>query len=195
MSKKILSFDFETVGLDGIAWAAGAVVYENGKETARFQARTSYPKSFEDMSDWEKTNVPPVLEQMEETHDSSEKMLADFAEFYKAHKNGAFVIAESGFTVEGGQFRRMRDSGVIGTWDGPYLEHQRPDGETITLYDVQDVSGFLLGRELNASTSAYIKKYEIDLGDVPGTAHHPVYDCIVAAKSFEHAAKRAGLTD
>lgn len=190
---KILSFDFETVGIDGIAWAAAAVVRENGIEIARFEARTSYPKSEEEMSDWERENVPPVLQLMEETHDSSEEMLADFAEFFKTHKGGAFVIAESGFTVEGGQFRRMRDSGAIGTWDGPYLEHQKPDGETIELYDVQDVSGFLLGCELKASVNAYIKKYEIALGEVPGTTHHPVFDCVSAAVAFEHAAKRAGL--
>ena len=189
---KVFSFDAETNGLAGKAWAIAATVRENGKEIAKFVARCPFVG---EIDGWVKENVLPAVEDIPETHDSFESMLADFASFYKAHKDGSIVIYHCGNTVEGGHMRYMRDMGLIGPFEGPYTENYAINGEPIAIVDVLDVQGVLMGLGENpGSVDSYVKKYDLQLGKVPGTTHHPLYDSIVAAVVFEHCAIRIGLT-
>ncbi len=188
---KIFSFDAETNGLDGKAWAIAATVRENGVEVAQFVARCPIVG---EVNEWVRDNVLPAVADLAETHDSFESMLADFASFYKEHKSGAVVIYHCGNTVEGGHMRYMRDMGLLGAFDGPYLENYTINGKPVVIVDVLDVQGVLLGLGENpGSVEAYVQKYGLKLGKVPGTTHHPLYDSVVAAVVFEHCAERIGL--
>jgi len=189
---KVFSFDAETNGLDGKAWAIAATVRENGVEVAQFVARCPIVG---ETNEWVRDNVLPAVEDLAETHSSFEGMLADFASFYKKHKSGALVIYHCGNTVEGGHMRYMRDMDLLSAFDGPYLENEYEiNGEPVVVVDVLDVQGVLMGLGENpGSVEAYVRKYGLELGKVPGTTHHPLYDSVVAAVVFEHCAGRIGL--
>jgi len=88
--KKCFSFDAETDGLWGKAFAIAALVYdENGNEIARFMGRLADSVV---TNDWVKQNVLPQLSGVPVTHESYEAMLADFAKFYLANKADADVV-------------------------------------------------------------------------------------------------------
>jgi hypothetical protein len=175
--KKIFSFDAETNGLWGKAFAIGALVYdEQGVEIARFVGRL--PDS-EVTDQWVKDNVLPTLASVAVTHDNYDALLVSFAEFYKANKSDADVIVHMGYIVEAGLLRDMHSSGVIGDWDGPY--------------PLLDVSGNLQqAGEDPTSVDSYVKKYELSVGEFEGGTHNPLYDSAVAAVVYRHLLSRTG---
>jgi len=110
MKVKVFSFDAETDGLWGRAFAIGALVYdEAGNEIARFVGRL--PDS-EVTNQWVRENVLPQLIGVPVTHQSYDALLTDFAAFYMAHKNGADVIVHMGYIVEAKVLRDMHDQGL-----------------------------------------------------------------------------------
>ncbi|MDA1208526.1 MAG: hypothetical protein O2904_00655 [bacterium] len=169
--KKLLSFDAETNGLWGKTFAIGALVYdENGVEVARFVGRLP---DTEVTDNWVKENVLPQITGITVTHDTYEALLADFAVFYKANKEGADVLVHMGYIVEAGLLRDMHSNGVIGDWDGPY--------------PMLDVSGNLQqAGEDPTSVDSYMKKYELSAGEFEGGTHNPLYDSAVAAVVYRH---------
>lgn len=114
---KVFSFDAETNGLWGNAFAISAAVYEDGKLANSFTAYLG-PDGVTD--GWVRDNVLPKLEGLAKTHDDYDAILAVFAEFYKANKDGADVIAHMGVPVEAKLLLDMHQKGLIGDWDGPY---------------------------------------------------------------------------
>lgn len=167
--KKVFSFDAETDGLWGNAFAVAAILYEDGVETARFLSRL--PDAVVKNS-WVVENVLPTLANVLPTHETYEAMLADFADFYKANKAGAECICHMGYIVEAHLLREMHRLELIGDWDAPY-----------PLYDV---SGNLQAAgEDPTSVDGYAKKHHLALADY-GTTHNPLYDCEVAAKVYLH---------
>lgn len=114
---KIFSFDAETNGLWGEVFAISAAVYSDGKMVADFTAYLG-PDGVTD--GWVQDNVLPKLEGLDKTHDSYDQMLAAFAEFYKANKADADIIAHMGVPVEAKVLLDMHTKGYIGDWDGPY---------------------------------------------------------------------------
>lgn len=169
--KKIFSFDAETNGLWGQAFAIGALVYdENGTEIARFAGRL--PDS-EVTDEWVKTNVLPTLAAMPVTHDNYAAMLADFAKFYMANKAEADVLVHMGYIVETKVLRDMHDTGLIGDWDAPY--------------PLLDVAGNLQqAGEDPTSVDGYVKKHGLSVGEFEGGTHNPLYDSAVAAVVYSH---------
>lgn len=168
---KVFSFDAETDGLWGCAFAIGALVYdENGTEIARFVGRLPNTAV---TNEWVKNNVIPQLSSVPVTHESYEELLADFASFYLAHKDGADCIAHMGYIVEAKVLRDMRDRGLIGDWDAPY--------------PLLDVSGNLQqAGEDPTSVDSYVKKHELSVGEFEGGTHNPLYDSAVAAVVYRH---------
>lgn len=165
---KIFSFDAETNGLWGTAFSIAALVYENGVETARFLARCPIEG---ETNPWVKDNVLPKMEDIMQTHNSYEAMLASFAEFYKEHKQDANIVVHMGVPVESRLFADMHTMGFIGDWDAPY--------------PLLDVAGMLLqAGEDPTSVDAYANKYAIEVGE--NNTHNPLYDSEVAAKVFVH---------
>lgn len=171
--KKVFSFDAETNGLWGDAFAISAAVYEDGKLTTSFTAYLG-PDGVTD--GWVKENVLPKLDGLAKTHDSYDAMLAAFAEFYLAHKKDADVIAHMGVPVEAKLLLDAHQKGLIGDWDGPY--------------PFLDVAGVLKAKGYDpTSVDSYNKEFGLMEGvsEAEGLAtHHPLYDSVAAARAYLH---------
>src|SRR3989339_176141 len=148
--KKVFSFDAETNGLWGKAFAIGALVYdEQGVEIARFVGRLP---DTEVTDAWVRENVLPKIGDIPVTHADYDELLASFAEFYKANKMDADVIVHMGFIVEVKPLRDLHAAGLIGDWDAPY--------------PLLDVSGNLQqAGEDPTSVDGYVKKHELSVGE------------------------------
>jgi len=168
---RIFSFDAETNGLWGDAFAISAAVYEDGELINSFIAYLG-PDGVTD--GWVKDNVLPKLEGFAKTHGSYDAMLAAFAEFYKANKADADVIAHMGVPVEAKVLIDMHQKGLIGDWDGPY--------------PFIDVAGVLKAKGYDpTSVDSYNKEFGLMEGrpEAEGLAtHHPLYDSVAAAVCY-----------
>lgn len=173
--KKIFSFDAETDGLWGQAFAIGALVYdENGAEIARFVGRL--PDS-EVTDAWVRENVLPKITDIPVTHSDYDSLLASFAEFYKANKEGADIVVHMGYIVEAKVLRDLHDKGLIGDWDGPY-----------PLYDV---SGNLQAAGADpTSVDKFAAEHGLSVGEFAGGTHNPLYDSAVTAAVYRHLIKK-----
>ncbi len=168
---KIFSFDAETNGLWGQAFAIAAIVYdENGMEMERFIGRCPISEA---VDGWVKENVIPQIAGIRENYSSYEEMLAGFAEFYLANKNGSDIICHMGYIVETKVLRDMHELDLIGDWDGPY--------------PMFDVSGNLQQAGYDAtSVDAYAKKFGLQVEQFEGGSHNPLYDSAIAAVVYRH---------
>ena len=172
--KKVFSFDAETNGLWGQAFAIGALVYdESGAEVARFVGRL--PDS-EVTDGWVKENVLSKIGGIPVTHQTYEALLASFAAFYMANKKGADTVVHMGYIVEAKVLRDMHDMGLIGDWDGPY--------------PLFDVSGNLQAVGADpTSVDKFAVENGIDVGvgsDIVGGTHNPLWDSAVTAAVYRH---------
>ena len=176
--KKVFSFDAETNGLWGQAFAIGALVYdEGGKEIARFVGRL--PDSAVTDGWWlsaeegqSQTRFAKVVAAIPVTHHTYAELLSDFAAFYKANK-GADVVTHMGYIVEAKVLRDLHEAGLIGDWDGPF-----------PLYDV---SGNLQqSGEDPTSVDKYVQKHGLFVGEFQGGSHNPLYDSAVTAAVYRH---------
>jgi hypothetical protein len=169
--KKVFSFDAETNGLWGEAFAIGAIVYdENGAEVTRFIGRL--PDSMV-TNEWVRENVLPTLSGVPVTHDSYGELLADFAKFYLANKEGVDVVVHMGYIVETKVLRDMHELGLIGEWDAPY--------------PLFDVSGNLQAVGADpTSVDKFASEHGLSVGEFEGGTHNPLYDSAVAAAVYRH---------
>ncbi len=169
--KKIFSFDAETNGLWGQAFAIGALVYdENGNEIARFVGRL--PDSVV-TDEWVKENVLPKIQNIPVTHTDYDSLLASFADFYNANRKDADVIVHMGFIVEVKILRDLHERKLIGDWDAPY-----------PLYDI---SGNLQAAGADpTSVDKYVAEHNLSVGEFEGGTHNPLYDSAVAAVVYRH---------
>lgn len=170
---KIFSFDAETNGLWGAAFALSAAVYQDSKLAASF---TAYLGSEGVTDGWVRDNVLPKLADLAKTHDTLDSMLSAFADFYKANKDGADIIAHIGVPVEAKVLLDMHQKGFIGDWDGPY--------------PFLDVASVLKARGYDpTSVDKYNERHGLLAGrsEAEGLAtHHPLYDSIAAAVAYMH---------
>jgi len=172
----VFSFDAETNGLWGEAFAIGALVYdENGVEVARFVGRCPIEG---EVNEWVEANVLPQVAGLPVTHRDYESLLADFSKFYLEYrKKEADFIVHIGVPVEAKLLLDMRQRGLIGDWDGPY--------------PLLDLAGMLLqAGEDPASVDAYVKKYALRVGEFKGGTHNPLYDSAAAAQVYIHLSRR-----
>lgn len=169
--KKVFSFDAETNGLWGQAFAIGALVYdEKGAEIARFVGRL---QDTEVTDQWVKENVLPKIQDIPVTHLSYEALLVDFASFYKDNKEGADVVVHMGYIVETKVLRDLHELGLIGDWDAPF-----------PLYDV---SGNLQAAGADpTSVDKFAILHGLSVGEFAGGTHNPLYDSAMAAAVYRH---------
>lgn len=169
--KKVFSFDAETNGLWGQAFAIGALVYdEQGTEIARFVGRLP---DTEVTDSWVRENVLPKIGDIPVTHADYDALLADFAKFYLANKEGADVVVHMGFIVEVKILRDLHEHKLIGDWDAPY-----------PLYDV---SGNLQAAGADpTSVDKFVSEHGLSIGEFAGGTHNPLYDSAVAAVVYRH---------
>lgn len=170
---KIFSFDAETNGLWGQAFALSAAVYEDGTMIAAF---TGYLGADGVTDSWVKDNVLPKLEGLDQTHESYDEMLGDFARFYMKHKKDADIIAHMGVPVEAKVLFDMHQKGLIGDWDGPF--------------PFLDVASVLKAKGFDpTSVDKYNKEFGLmeNVPEADGLAtHHPLYDSVAAARAYMH---------
>ncbi len=175
--KKVFSFDAETNGLWGQAFAIGALVYdENGAEIARFVGRCPIEET---VDEFVATKVLPQMQDIPTTQPDYLALLEDFTKFYLVNKAEADVVVHMGVPVEAGLLRDMHSRELIGDWDAPY--------------PLLDVSGNLQqAGEDPTSVDAYVKKYALEVGEFVGGTHNPLYDSAVAAAAYRHLLTRVG---
>lgn len=175
MSKKLFSFDAETNGLWGQAFAIGALVYdENGAEISRFVGRCPIEGA---VDGWVMDNVIPRMTEIPVSHSDYDSLLADFAKFYLAEKVDADVVVHMGVPVESKVLLDMHVRGLIGDWDGPF--------------PLCDVAGNLQqAGEDPTSVDAYVQKHGVQVRDF-GSSHNPLFDSEVAAQVYMHLRGRS----
>ena len=173
--EKVFSFDAETNGLWGQAFAIGALVYdENGAEVARFVGRCPIKGT---VDKWVEENVLPRITGLSVSHKDYDSLLVDFAKFYLANKTDTDIIVHMGVPVESTLLKDMHSRGLIGDWDGPY--------------PLLDIAGNLQqAGEDPTSVDSYLKKYGLTVGEFAGGSHNPLYDSAVAAQVYFHLRTR-----
>ena len=167
MGKKIFSFDAETNGLWGKAFAIAAVVTdENGKEIDQFIGRCPVQG---EVNHWVSENVIPEMEDIPVTHGSYEDLLDSFIKFWMSHKENAVALVHMGHIVEAKLFRDAHDLELLWDWDAPYL-----------WYDLCIIP------EIGESVDNYIKSNGISLPELEGGTHNPLYDSYAALYAYLH---------
>ena len=167
--RPILSFDAETNGLWGQAFAIGAVLYgADGREEARFVGRCPIEEATDG---WVAENVLPQMTSIPETHATYEELLGAFMAWRAAHKDGATELVHMGVPVEARLFLDAHRLGIIGDWDGPY-----------PLVDVSAIP------EIGDSVDGYNATHGIspDPAEFAGGTHNPLYDSAAAATAYRH---------
>lgn len=98
-NSKILSFDLETNGLHGQAFAVAAIILDvSGQEVDKFVARIKIEGQ---VDEWVAENVIPVIEDIGITHNSYDEMTADFWKwFVDAQEKCDYVVVSNGYPVE-----------------------------------------------------------------------------------------------
>lgn len=166
-TKPVFSFDAETNGLWGQAFAIAAVLFdENGAETARFVGRCPIEG---EVNPWVKDNVLPEMEEIPVTHKSYKELLKDFIKFYMENKEGADVLVHMGVPVESKLFIDAHNMGILGDFDGPY-----------PLVDCSAIP------EIGTSVDTYNANNGISIPSFEGGTHNPLYDSYAAALAYRH---------
>ena len=167
--KKIFSFDAETNGLHGKAFAVAAVVRLEGGSIIEYIARCPIE---DNVNDWVIENVLPQMEKVAITHDSYSEMLESFAKFYLENKNDANIIVHMGLPVEAKMLIDMHKMGFIGDWDMPY--------------PLVDISAY---HEIGTSVDTFNEKNGILIPSFEGGTHNPLYDSYAALYAYEKVIK------
>ncbi len=176
MGKKIFSFDAETNGLEGHPFSIAAFVCdEEGVEIDRFVGRCPI---MDEVDVWVLENVLPPMEGIDQTHATLLELLRAFSEFYlKYTDDDTIILAHVQFPVEARVLTLMKKACMITTDEAPFPLH-----DTASVLE-------MLGEE-STKHGAYKKKYDIDMSDIGGGWHNPLYDSVLTARVWIHLRKR-----
>lgn len=160
---RLLSFDIESNGLHGEAFAVGAVIVDaKGVVVETFVGRCEIEGQ---VDEWVQKNVLPVLKNIPVTHKSYGALRSAFWDWFTvAQKKTDYVVVSNGYPVEYGFLLACQHDAI----DGRYWEHPFPilDATSVALGAHKDVSALKL--RIAAELS--------------GQAHNPVYDAQLAAR-------------
>ena len=165
---KFLSFDLETNGLHGEAFAVGAVVVDAaGTIYDEFSCRAEIVGK---VDEWVAARVLPVIQDMDITH-SSYKHLRDhfWSWFVKAQEKADYVLVNNGYPVEYRFLLQCQEDDI----DERYWQHPFP---------ILELTSLLLasGQDIQGTKNRVMAGL---LGESQGSPHHPVYDAKVAARA------------
>lgn len=166
----ILSFDVESNGLHGQAFAVGAVIrhVETAQEVDRIGLRCPIEG---DVNAWVAENVLPALAEMPETHTSAREMRAAFWTWYQTAKGkyaDLVMVADIGYPVETGFLTACQADDPARAWEGPYPLHE--------------VATLLLAADIDPDIDR-LKFAGYDADELH--AHNPIDDALVSAKCAE----------
>jgi hypothetical protein len=173
---KLLSFDLETNGLHGQAFAVGALIIDgHGQVHDEFSARRELK---DNIDEWVSINVLPVISDMPITHTDYESMRESFWTWYlSAKKKADYVLVNNGYPVE---YRFLLDCQEADI-EERYWQHPFP---------ILDLSSLLIQVERRPS-KIKTKLFSQLKADEKYFSHHPVHDAkkaaIAAFKAFEKA--------
>ncbi len=174
---KLLSFDLETNGLHGQAFAIGAVVMDaDGKIHEEFTARCPLQ---DPIDEWVNSNVLPAIKNMPITHKSYEEIREAFWQWYiVAEPKSDYVLVSNGYPVE---YRFLLDCQEANL-DERYWQHPFP---------ILELSSLLIqvGQNSQASKNKMTQKL---LRDNEVLQHHPLHDAKVAAIVAFEAFRQSG---
>lgn len=177
---KLLSFDLETNGLHGKAFAVGAAVMDaDGNILDEFTARVRLTGR---VDEWVKNNVLPAIEDMPITHDSYEELREAFWAWYvEAEKKSDYVLVNNGYPVEYRFLLDCQDANI----EERYWQHPFP---------LLDLSSLMIMTEHGAGSSRRALKKIID-EEYGHKIHHPLEDAKMALKLAFEAFRIAGKLD
>ena len=170
---KLLSFDLESNGLHGEAFAVGAVVMDyDGNMLSEFSGRT---KIMGKVDEWVEQNVLPVMEDMEITHSSYKHLRDNFwSWFVKAQEEADHVVVLNGYPVE---FRFLIDCQEDDI-ESRYWDHPFP---------LLDLTSILLHAGVDKQKRN--KKMQEIMKKNGFSKHHPLHDAkmtaMMAFKAFK----------
>lgn len=177
-STKLLSFDLETNGLHGQAFAIGAVVMNaSGEVLDEFTARC---KLNSEVDEWVQANVLPSIKDMPETHGDYKTMREAFWRWYeKTEPEADYVVVSNGYPVE---YRFLLDCQEADL-EKRYWQHPFP---------ILDLTSLLLQvkPKLNENKTEILNKANDGQTLLP---HHPLHDAKATALLAFEAFKQAGL--
>lgn len=168
---KLLSFDLETNGLHGKAFAAAGVLMDaEGNVLNEFTARA---RLTEKVDEWVKDNVLPAITDMPITHDNYEGLREAFwGWFVDAQKQADYVLVNNGYPVE---YRFLLDCQQANLAER-YWQHPFP---------ILELSSLLLMAGHGSGQSKRLLKKSL-AGDYGHKLHNPLDDAKLAVKlAFE----------
>jgi hypothetical protein len=173
---KLLSFDLETNGLHGQAFAIGALVIDaSSKVYDEFTARIPVEG---ELDAWVAHNVLPSLDDMPVTHKSYKELRDAFWRWYIiAEPNSDYVLVDNGYPVE---YRFLLDCQGDDI-HGRYWQHPFP---------CIDLSSLLL--TLGGETTKKQLQSEVAAKQGPFRPHHPLDDAQLSALMAFVAFQKAG---
>lgn len=122
MSPRILSFDAESNGLHGEAFAVGAVLLNpDGSDAETFYARCLIDGPIDP---WVRDNVLPALADAPETHATPRAMRDAFWSWLTARQSEALVVVDCGWPVEAGLLIACVSDDPSRAFKGPYPMHE-----------------------------------------------------------------------
>jgi hypothetical protein len=162
---KFLSFDLETNGLHGNAFAVGAVVVDaKGNVLDKFVARCPLPPH---VDEWVEVNVLPVIGNIPVSHPDAKTLRKDFWEWYlRAEKNSNYVLVSNGYPVEYRFLLQCQEDDI----QKRYWQHPFP---------ILDLTSILLATGHDPSTKSKLIADIVREGKF--ARHHPVDDATIAA--------------
>jgi len=163
---KLLSFDVESNGLQGAAFAVAAVLVDgSGHILYEFQARCPLP---EPVDPWVRQHVLPPMKDMPETHPDARSMRDSFWAWYVPAKAKAdFVLATNPYPVEARFLLACQEDDL----EHRYFEHPFPLLDLGTLYVKSGARSGSDRDKLVAEATAGTTNLE----------HHPRFDAWAAA--------------
>jgi hypothetical protein len=176
VNTKLLSFDLETNGLHGQAFAVGALVIDgHGKIHDEFSARRELSGTIDE---WVSINVLPVIKDMPVTHADYESMREAFWGWYlAAEAQSDYVLVNNGYPVE---YRFLLDCQEADI-EERYWQHPFPILELSSLLIQVEQRPSKTKSKLFSQLSANEKYF----------SHHPLHDArkaaVAAFKAFEKA--------
>ena len=164
---KLLSFDVESNGLHGQAFAVAAVVVNlDGEVVDQFVGRT---KIIGQVDPWVEQNVLPVITDMPITQRTSKDLRNDFWRWFeRAQQEADYVLVSNGYPVEYRFLLKCQEDNL----EQRYWQHPFP---------LLDLMSLMLQTEPHGERRTDIIKKLFDEGRY--SRHHPYHDALVSARA------------
>jgi|GEM_PF-1033037 len=174
---KLLSFDLETNGLHGNAFAVGAVVMSaDGNIVDQFTGRCEITEA---VDSWVEANVLPLLGDMPVEYADYQALREGFWEWYlQAEPQSDYVLVSNGYPVEYRFLLQCQEEDI----EGRYWQHPFP---------ILDLTSILIASGNEPSDKNQLMNEIVRKGKF--SRHHPLHDAKIATLTAFQAFRKANL--